>query len=349
MTTRRDVMIGGAAMMAATAAPAFAASQQPLSPLGTSKTALSIYLRRMRQANSGRIDGLKVIDYVRSLGGGGAQLALPLDTDVKALRAKLDGYGMFFQGDADLLTRHAKDLDAFEKLLRMYKALGADVVRAVSFVGRRYVTFKTLQEYKDWKVTAAKTLDVCLPVAEKVGIPLAIENHKDRVVDEEVEVLKKYSSEYLGANVDFGNNISMCDDPMDVIVKLAPYAKATHMKDMGVRSYAEGFHLSEVVFGDGFLDSLAMWKVLKKANPALKPVHEMITRDPLPIPVLTDSYWATWPHRGGVYLARTLRMVAANENKMPLPTISNLDADAQYEVAESNNIRCFDWGRKFLA
>ena len=346
MTTRRDVMMGGAALAAASAMPAFA---QGLSPLGTSKTALSHYLRRHAKENGGRIDGVKVVDYVHGLGGGGAQLALPPDTDVKALRARLDKYGMFIQGDVDLLTRHMNDLPAFEKQLRLYKDLGADAVRAVCFVGRRYVTFKTLQEYKDWKVTATRALDACLPVAEKVGIPLAMENHKDRTIDEEVEVLQKYSSEHLGATVDFGNNIAMCDDPMDVIVKLAPYARTTHMKDMAVAKTSDGFLLSEVLFGDGFLDIPAMWAVLKKANPALKPVHEMITRDPLPIPVLTDQYWATWPDRGGVFLARTLRMVEANQSKKPLPTIGDLDADAQLQVEQSNNIKCFEWGAKALA
>ena len=83
-----------------------------------------------------------------------------------------------------------------------------------------------------------KVLDVCVPIADKVGIPLAMENHKDRVVDEEVEVLKKYSSANFGALVDFGNNISMCDDPVDVVTKLAPYVKSCHMKNMGVQNYA---------------------------------------------------------------------------------------------------------------
>ena len=36
-------------------------------------------------------------------------------------------------------------------------------------------------------------------------------------IPEEVEVLQKYSSQHLGALVDFGNNISMCDDPVEVI------------------------------------------------------------------------------------------------------------------------------------
>jgi L-ribulose-5-phosphate 3-epimerase UlaE len=230
----------------------------------------------------------------------------------------------------------------------MYKELGAPCVRTVCFVGRRYETFSTLQQYKDWKANALAVLDVCVPIADKVGIPLAMENHKDRVVDEEVEVLKKYSSANFGALVDFGNNIAMCDDPMDVITKLAPYVKSCHMKNMAVQNYADGFLLSEVLFEDGFMDIPAMWAVLKKSNPKLQPMHELITRDPLKVPVLTDKYWVTWPDRSGKFLADTIRLVNANASKKALPVISTLTPEEQFQAEESNNIRCFDWARKAL-
>jgi len=107
--------------------------------------------------------------------------------------------------------------------------------------------------------------------------------------------------------------------------------------------------LSEVVFEDGFMDIPAMWAILKKSNPKLLPTHELITRDPLKVPVLTDKYWVTWPDRSGKYLADTLRLVNANSSKKPLPVISTLSADAQLQAEEDNNRRCFDWARTALA
>ena len=47
---------------------------------------------------------------------------------------------------------------------------------------------------------------------------------------------------------------------------------------------------------------------IHKARPETRMTLEMITRDPLKVPCLTDGYWATFPHRGGEYLARTLRL-----------------------------------------
>ena len=271
MTTRRDVVMGGAALAAASAMPAFAADRAEVVRWAWRRrrwgiiSASSAAARKLR----GPADPLATIDYVRSLGAGGIQMALSPDADIKALRKRLDHHGMFFEGDIRLIDTPGDDTAAFEAGLRMYKALGAPCVRTVCFVGRRYETFTSLQQYKDWRDNALKVLDVCVPIADKVGIPLAMENHKDRVVDEEVEVLKKYSSANFGALVDFGNNISMCDDPVDVINKLAPYVKSCHMKNMGVQNYRDGFLLSEVVFEDGFLDIPALWAVLKKANPKL--------------------------------------------------------------------------------
>ena len=355
MTTRRDVMLGGAALAAASAVPAFAAASsndpRPKSPLGIAQTALGHYFRKQRgdaPGVRGPADPIATVDYVRSLGAGGLQMVIPLDTDVKKLRKRLDHHGMFFEGDIRLLDHPGDDTAAFEKGLRLYKELGAPCVRTVCFVGRRYENFSTLQQYKEWRENALKVLEICVPIADRVGIPLAMENHKDRVVDEEIEVLRKYSSANFGALVDFGNNISLCDDPVETVTRLAPYVKSCHMKNMGVQNYADGFLLSEVLFEDGFLDIPALWAILKKANPRLLPMHELITRDPLKVPVLTDKYWVTWPERSGLYLARTLRMVKANESKKPVPVVSTLDEAGQLAAEEANNIRCFDWARKAL-
>jgi hypothetical protein len=99
MKTRRDVMIGSAMLAVSAATPSLAAEAP--SPLGTSQAALGHYLRALRAQDDGKIDPIKVIDYVRNLGGGGVQLTVPLDSDLKKLRARLEQNRMFLQGDLD--------------------------------------------------------------------------------------------------------------------------------------------------------------------------------------------------------------------------------------------------------
>src|SRR5262245_43254351 len=127
MNTRRDVMMGAAALAAASAVPAFGATAAK-SGLGTSKTALGHYLRDLAAKNGGKIDPIQVVDYVHGLGGDGVQFSVPLDADLKKLRARLEKNNMFLQGDLDLLSRHMNDLPAFEQALKNYKTLGADCV-----------------------------------------------------------------------------------------------------------------------------------------------------------------------------------------------------------------------------
>ena len=134
-----------------------------------------------------------------------------------------------------------------------------------------------------------------MPLLEKYKIRLGLENHKDRTVDELVAVLKRYSSPYLGSCLDFGNNIALLDDPMDVVQKLAPYVVTTHLKDVGVEPYGEGFLLSELPLGEGFLDLSSIVSLIRAASPNAHLMLEMITRDPLKVPCLTDKYWADLP------------------------------------------------------
>ena len=97
-------------------------------------------------------------------------------------------------------------------------------------------------------------------------------------------LMKRNSSEYAGVCLDTGNNISLLDDPYEVVESLAPYTLATHVKDMGLARSPEGFLLSEVVWGKGVLDMKRIVGAIATARPKTKLTLEMITRNPLSVP-----------------------------------------------------------------
>ena len=74
--------------------------------------------------------------------------------------------------------------------------------------------------------------------------------------------------------------------------------------------------MSEVPLGQGTLDLPRIVELCQKHNPQIVFNLEMITRDPLKIPCLTDEYWATFPGVPGSDLARTLRMVKKSEEQI---------------------------------
>jgi hypothetical protein len=107
---------------------------------------------------------------------------------------------------------------------------------------------------------------------------------------------------------------------------------------MALGEATDGFLLAEVPLGTGILDLGRMVKTIRESRPNTKLTLEMITRDPLRVPAMTDSYWAAFPERTGVPLARTLRLV--RETRRQLATYSKLPAQEQLRREEDNVRRC---------
>jgi hypothetical protein len=114
---------------------------------------------------------------------------------------------------------------------------------------------------------------------------------------------------------------------------------------MGVQEYERGFLLSEVPLGTGFLDIRRMVKTLRAARPGIPINLEMISRDPLEIPCLTEKYWATFEDLSGRHLVRSLTMVRTHAAKQPLPRVSGLSPAEKLEVEDDNVRRCFAYAR----
>ncbi|MGA3189092.1 MAG: sugar phosphate isomerase/epimerase [Bryobacteraceae bacterium] len=277
-------------------------------------------------------DAYEFLEHAHSLGAAGIQA--PPVGDLPKIRDRANNLGMFVEAIIPL--------SSFEKGVQNAKAMGATCVR-VNAGGRRYEDFSTLADFENFKTKALAAIAVAVPIAEKYKIPLAIENHKDWTPDQQIAIFKSYSSEYLGACLDFGNNIALCEDPMEVAQKLAPYTITTHVKDMGVEPYADGFLLSELRLGDGFLD---LKKIISLLRPGVHLNLEMITRDPLKIPCLTPRYWATFPDVKADQLARALHLVQQHAQK--LPRVSQLPREALLRVMEENNRACLDYARANL-
>jgi len=281
---------------------------------------------------------IDLIEHCHSIGAGGVQVMVRDWTQdfammVRDRREKLD---LFLEGSISL-PKDAEDISRFQKDIIAAKEAGADIVRSVCLSGRRYENFGSIEAFQDFTANSVASLERAEPVVRKNKIKLAIENHKDWRAHELKEILKNLGSEWVGVNLDFGNNVALIEDPMEVVETLAPYTFTTHVKDMGVAGYEHGFLLSEVPLGEGFLDLKKMFGICRKHFAAVKFNLEMITRDPLKIPCLTDDFWATFPSVDSRELARTLRTVHQHAYQPSLPEIAPLKPE-QILAAEEQNI-----------
>jgi sugar phosphate isomerase/epimerase len=219
--------------------------------------------------------------------------------------------------------------------------------------GRRYEDMNSFAEFRQNFDKAQKSIALAEPVLRRHRLRLGIENHKGWRSAEQAAWLKRVSSEWVGVHFDFGNNISLCELPANTLANLLPYVIASHIKDMAVQWYDEGFLLSEVPLGEGCLDIREMVATLRKKDPNMPLDLEMIARDPLKIPVFTDKYWVTFDDASsplpGRDFARTVALVNTNKPPRPLPRVTGMSPEAQLRLEDDCIARSLDYARSSLA
>ena len=329
--TRRTFMAAASAVAARAAAPAAPAVR---SGMGFSPDCFVI---GRPSRTSGTV--LDYLNYAYERGAGGIQGFIPpgpIDPAlVKGVRERSEQLGMYVELVA-LMPREDAGIPDFERVVKAAKEMGCKCMRSVCLTGRRYETFNDLATWKTFVTDSKAKLARTVPILERNKMPLGLVNHKDWTVEQMVPLLKSYSSEYLGTCIDWGNNMSLCDDPVELVEQLAPFCINSHIKDMAVEEYADGFYLAEGPLGHGMLPLKKMFDTIVSKRPNVKFSLDMLTRNPLVIPCLTEKYWVTFTDRNGVYLARMLRMVRANKPKKPLVWVDKLDQQAKLKFEQDN-------------
>jgi sugar phosphate isomerase/epimerase len=290
------------------------------------------------------VDTLEFLEHCHQVGAAGIQA--PIQGDVKAIRERAERNGMYIEAMVDMPM--PGETDAFEAELQKAQAVGALALRADCLSTRRYEAFESLEAWRRHVADRQARIETARPLLDRYKIPLGLENHKDFTTDEGVALMERLATEYFGVCLDFGNNLSLLDEPMKVIEKLAPYTVCVHLKDMAVAPCEDGFEMSEVVLGDGYLDLQRAIDVVRACRPEVRCSLEMITRDPLRVRCLEDRYWVSFPDRTGRDLARTLRFVKEHASRKPLPVVSRLSHEDWMQVENENVIQCLRYANEHL-
>jgi 3-oxoisoapionate decarboxylase len=342
--TRRDMLVSTGAALAGLSAGARPQAQAAmLKNMGGEPPGFG------HRSRAGKFD---ILEHCRGLGLGAVRMSLP-STDLEVarqLRNKLESYGM--RVIISLAPPKEKGaLAGYEAAVKAVSEIGAVTTHA-SFTARRYEEFDTFEAFKASFERHQRSVELAEPILRKHKVKLAIENHKGWRAAEHVRWIQRLGSESVGACYDFGNNIALCEDPAETLRLLAPVTIYVSFKDMAVEPYEEGFLLSEMPLGEGMLDIPGMVKTLQQKDPNMVFALEMITRDPLKIPVLTKKYRATFdesysplPERD---LARILEIVKANPPKTPLTRTSGLSAADGLKLEDELINRSIEYARKNL-
>ena len=334
--------------MAATPAAAQQTAGKGKWRMGGTSTTFTVRTSQLRAAGK-QFDQL---EHCHSLGMGGVEVAPPSfeAADIKVFRGKLESYGMYLSANGLRLPNEKTDLPAFEKIVQGYAEAGAKASRCPQ-TQRRYEQYKTLDDFKKDFARCKRQVELAEPVARKYRLKIGIENHKGQRFGEFVDWIKGVSSEWVGICFDVGNNYSLCDDPMEWLPAIAPLAVNVHIKDMALGEYPDGFLLAEVPLGQGIMDMAKIVNTIRGLHPEMTFGLEMITRDPLQIPVYTEQYWATFQDASsplpGRDLAHILNLVKTKGTKN-LQFTSKMSPAEQLKAEDDNIAACIRYARENL-
>ncbi|MBI3469668.1 MAG: sugar phosphate isomerase/epimerase [Planctomycetes bacterium] len=187
---------------------------------------------------------------------------------LKQLRDTLDEYGferVWAWGHPNGLcsgTDHgaAKDLVLH---LSYARQIGAKVMRIVG--GSRRTRPDSWGVHKRRMI---KMLSNLIGPAEQHGVIMAMENHIDLLADEMVDLMCTIDSPWLGVCLDTANNLRLFEDPLVVAKTLAPWSRATHIKDVGTLGGCprEFSFWPSVPLGQGLVDIPGVLSALKQAK-----------------------------------------------------------------------------------
>jgi len=166
--------------------------------------------------------------------------------------------------------RSGEDPAAADDLVRhigIAQALGARVMRICC--GGRRTRPASWSEHRDRLLPLLRKV---VGPAEQHGVVLAIENHIDLLADELVELIETVDSRWLGVCLDTANNLRMLENPVEAARKLAPHARATHIKDVTANTTRKVGDPRDFAFwpsvplGQGLIDLPAILQQLREVN-----------------------------------------------------------------------------------
>lgn len=349
--TRRDILktTVGAAAAVGTASIASAAPRR-LKYVGLAPAGISSRSRAIQQA-TGQFD---IVEYCNQKGLGAADMSSRSYNTPEALaklRDQLNKYDMRITMVVQT-PRSDDDLPQYDAMIKALSEMDGRVSCTIDkFSGRRYEQFKTAAEYHPFFKMCKEAVQRAEPVLRKYKMRLAIENHKGWRSAELVDWIKAAGSEFIGVSHDMCNNVSLVESPEQTLEMLAPYTFVVSFKDIAVDFYDEGLLLSEVPLGTGHHDLPAAVAMFQKVDPEMLFQLEMITRDPLIVPIFTDQYWNIWDDQSPVPsrdFARLIKWMRDHPPKQPLPKVSGLTPEQETELEDRYNDECLEYCRAHL-
>ena len=170
------------------------------------------------------------------------------------------------------------------------------------------------------------------------GIKIAIENHAgDMNSTELLELIDAAGRDFVGATLDTGNALWALEEPHAALDTLGPVTVCTGIRDSYLWETSEGATLQWTSIGTGLVDWPAFFKRFTELCPQAPVIIETISGRPIPLPMLRDGFWDTYPRATPQTMSRMLRLARAGEPREPFtlrPGTDGLRSEQEHQLAE---------------
>jgi sugar phosphate isomerase/epimerase len=294
-------------------------------------------------ANPRPLDPIALMDRAAALGLAGIEIPLtgrvpsfegrmvelpPLASD---LGSELRKRNMLVVADSGVIVdTNAEDLRQY---IRTAHRMGATVVRVTLsnvLCGDRRTCAEGWQNRLE--ASAARLREV-LPVAQELGLAIAVENHQDATTDDLLRLFEMVGeSAAFGVTLDTGNPLAMGEDPVEAARRLAHLIRHAHLKDYTIHFASEGYRLVRCAAGAGVIDFPTILAIVGANGHAVVPGIEVAAQATRTIPFLDRDWWNTYPQRDARDLLGPLRILWSKGRPADKPYSSAWERGACGEV-----------------
>ena len=149
-----------------------------------------------------------------------------------------------------------------------------------------------------------------LPVAEELGLAIAMENHQDATTDDLLRLADMVgNSPAYGITFDTGNPLAMAEDPVEATRRMAHLIRHLHLKDYTIHFAPEGYRLVRCAAGDGVIDFPAILAIVGANGHDVIPGIEIAAQATRTVPVFDLGWWSTYPPRNAAELIGPLQVL----------------------------------------
>jgi 3-oxoisoapionate decarboxylase len=254
-----------------------------------------------------------VLDTAVALGLAGVELPIypyreASSASVAELRDALGARNLKIVPDWMVLAE--SDPENFRQFLRDAAFLGATTVR-VLISGILCGDRRAFAEGWDARLqTTADRLRDALPLAEDLGLCVAVENHQDATSDDLIRLHEMSgTSPAYGVCLDAGNPLAVGEGPVEFARRVAPLLRHLHLKDYTIHYAPEGYRLVRCAAGAGVVDFPALLQIARETGVPMGGGIEIAAQMTRTIPLLEDSWWACFPREQSRHLPEALRVL----------------------------------------